>query len=58
MARKDISNKLMIYRSDRQERQNGAVWGKNLCLKRIKGYDSGEEGGGSTENNGKQCYSQ
>ena len=39
LARKNISGKLMIFGSGRQ---NG---GKRSCLKRISGYDTGKEGG-------------
>ena len=36
LAREDISNKLVIFRSDRKK--NG---GEMSCLKRIRGYNMG-----------------
>ena len=41
MARKDISNKLMIFDNDKKKTFDG----KTSYLKRIRGYDTGEEGG-------------
>ena len=48
MARKYISNKLIIFESDRNSGIPPFV-GKRSCLKRIKGYDTGEEGGASRQ---------
>ena len=47
LARKDMSNKLMIYRSNRKKRQNSASRQKGSYLKRIRGYNTGKEGGES-----------
>ena len=41
LARKDISNKLMIFGSDRKSSRIRS------SLKRIRGYNTGKEGGGS-----------
>ena len=37
MARKDISNKVMIFESDRKKQQNSAVWWKKV----MSGKNSG-----------------
>ena len=47
LARKDISNKLMIFRSDRKNGRILPFGGKRSCLKRIRGYKTEEEGGRS-----------
>ena len=45
--RKDMSNKLVIFESNRKK---GGVlsFGGKRCLKRIRGYNTGKEGGGSS----------
>ena len=43
ISRQNISNKLMILGSDRKKKNRG----KKPCLKRIRGFDTGEEVGGS-----------
>ena len=48
LARKDISNKLMKFRSDRKN--PGGILpfgGKRSCLKRIRSCVTGKKGGGS-----------
>ena len=52
-ARKDISNKLIIFGSDRQIRRNSAVWRKKFMTEKIRDYVTGEEGGGSRHSFGK-----
>ena len=42
-----MSNKLMILRSDRKKQWNSAGRQKKVMPERIRGYDTGEEGGGS-----------
>ena len=44
-AMKDISNKLIIFGSDRQIRRNSAVWRKKFMTEKIRDYVTGEEGG-------------
>ena len=49
LARKDISEKLMIFVNDRKKWHYSVVpWldRKRSCLKKIRGYDTEEEGGG------------
>ena len=47
LAKKDISNKLMILGSDRKKtQQNSAVWRKKVVPENNQGYDIVEEGGG------------
>ena len=47
LAKKDISNKLMILGSDRKKtQQNSAVWRKKVMSENNQGYDIVEEGGG------------
>ena len=47
LPRKDISKKLMIFGSDRKN--DGILFfvGKRSCLKKIRGYNTEEDGGGS-----------
>ena len=52
-ARKDISNKLIIFGSDRKIRRNSAVWRKKFMSEKIRNYDTGKEGGGSRHSFGK-----
>ena len=47
MARKDISNKVMIFESDRKKQQNSAVWWKKVMSGKNSGVTTREEGGGS-----------
>ena len=42
-----MSNKLMIFRSNRKNDRILPFRGKRSCLKRIRGYKTGKEGGGS-----------
>ena len=44
---KDMSNKLMIFESSRNKGGVPSFGGKRSCLKRIRGYDTGKEGGRS-----------
>ena len=37
LARKDVSNKLMIFRSDRKKQWNSAVWQKNVMSEKNQG---------------------
>ena len=46
-TRKDIPNNLMIFGSDKNNGGIPPFGGKRSCLKRIRGYNAGEEGGGS-----------
>ena len=46
-ARKHMSNKLMIFGSSRKKGGILPFGGKRSCLKRIRGYDTGKEAGGS-----------
>ena len=43
-----MSNKLMIPKSDRKKGRVLSFCGKRSCLKRITGYDTGKERGGSS----------
>ena len=43
-----MSNKLMIFKSNRKKGAVLSFSGKRSCLKRIRGYDTGKEGGGSS----------
>ena len=43
-----MSNKLMIFESSRKKGGVLLFGGKKSCLKRIRGYDTGKEGGGSS----------
>ena len=47
ISRKNISNKLMIFESDRKKWQSSASWQKKVMSEKIKGYNIGEEGVGS-----------
>ena len=40
-----MSNKLMIFESNRKKGGVLSFGGKWSCLKRIRGYDTGKEGG-------------
>ena len=44
-----MSNKLMIFRSNRKKVGVLTFGGKRSCLKRIKGYNTEQEGGGSRD---------
>ena len=44
---KDMSNKLMTFESNRKIGGVPLFGRKKLCLKRIRGYDTGKDGGGS-----------
>ena len=43
-----MSNKLMIFESNRKKGRVLSFGGKRSCLKRIRGCDTGKEGGGSS----------
>ena len=43
-----MSNKLMIFKSNRKKGGALSFGSKRSCLKRIRGYDTGKEGGGSS----------
>ena len=43
-----MSNRLMIIESNRKKGGVLSLGGKRSCLKRIRGYDTGKEGGGSS----------
>ena len=45
LASKDMSNKLMILRSNRKNWQNAAVWQKNVMLEKNQGLQHREGGG-------------
>ena len=42
-----MSNKLMTFESNRKIGGVPSFGGKRSCLKRIRGYDTGKDGGGS-----------
>ena len=42
-----MSNKLMIFRSNRKKGGAPSFGRKRSCLKRIRVYDTGKKGGGS-----------
>ena len=42
-----MSNKLIIFGGNRKKGGVPTLSGKRSCLKRIKGYDTGQGGGGS-----------
>ena len=44
---KDMSNKLMIFGSNRKIGGVPSFGGKRSCLKRIRGYNAGKDGDGS-----------
>ena len=45
---KDVSNKLMVFMSERKKNSGIPLFNvKRLCLKIVRGCDTGEEGGGS-----------
>ena len=44
---KDMSNKLMTFESNRKIGGVPLFGRKKSCLKRIRGYDTGKDGGGS-----------
>ena len=46
LARKDMSNKLMVFKGNRKG-EILLLGGKRSCLKRVRGYNTGEEEGGS-----------
>ena len=41
-----MSNKLMMFGSNRKIRGVPSFSGKCSCVKRIRGYDTGKDGGG------------
>ena len=43
-----MSNKLMIFKSSRKKVGVLLFEGKRSCLKRIRGYDTGKQGDGSS----------
>ena len=43
---KDMSNKLKAFGSNRKKGGVPSFGRKRLCLKRIRGYDTGKDGGG------------
>ena len=43
-----MTKKLMIFESNRKKSGVLSFGGKWPCLKRIRGYDTGKEGGGSS----------
>ena len=43
-----MSNKLMVFESNRKKGGVLSFGGKWSCLKRIRGYNTGKEGGGSS----------
>ena len=43
-----MSNKLMIFESNRKKSGVLSFGGKCSCLKRIRGFDTGKEGGESS----------
>ena len=51
-TRKDIPNNLMIFSSDKNNGGIPPFGGKRSCLKRIRGYNAGEEGGGDSTDHG------
>ena len=42
-----MSNKLMIFGSDRKKWQNSVMWWKKVMSEKIRDYNKGEEGGGN-----------
>ena len=44
---KDMSNKLMIFKSNRKTGGVPSFGGKRSCLKRIRGYNTGKDEGRS-----------
>ena len=47
LVRQDIPNKLMIFGSNKKNNRIPPFPKKRSCLKRIKGYNTRENGGGS-----------
>ena len=41
-----MSNKLMTFRSNTKIGGVPSIGGKRSCLKRVRGYDTGKDGGG------------
>ena len=48
-----MSNKLMIFESNRKKGGVLVFGHKRSCLKRIRGYNTGKKGGGSSHSFGK-----